>query len=250
MSDLRGKVALVTGGAGGIGSGICEVLAENGASVIVGYNSSQDAAAALVKKLANADANHTSLAVRVTDTPALAALAKDIESKFGRLDILVNCHGMTKFVDAKDLDALDDALIDRILATNVRGTFATVRALRTLLARNGDGLVVNISSIAPKIGVGSNMMYVASKGAVDTLTHSLALALAPEVRVASVSPGFVATEAATKNFDQSIRDNHMSRTPLKRFTTPRDIGDAIIALTRMTAVTGVIIPVDTGRSLS
>jgi 3-oxoacyl-[acyl-carrier protein] reductase len=251
MTALRGKVALVTGGAGGIGTGICEELADHGATVLVGYNSSRDAAAALAARLANPDAKHAALAVQVTDSPALSALAKQIEQQFGRLDILVNCHGTTKFVDAKDLDALDDALIDRILATNVRGTFATVRALKSLLSRNGDGLVVNISSIAATIGTGSNIIYCASKGAVDTLTHSLALALAPHVRVASVSPGFVATEAATRNFNQALVDSHMSRTPLKRFTKPRDIGSTIIALaTQMTAVTGVIIPVDTGRTLT
>lgn len=247
---LKGKVALVTGGAGGIGGGICEVLAEQGASVIVGYNSSRDAAAALARQLPNQDAGHMALSVPVTDTAALAGMAREIEARYGRCDILVNCHGTTRFVPAEDLDALDDELIDRVLATNVRGTFATVRALRPLLAKEGTGLVVNISSIAAKLAIGSNMMYCASKAAVDTLTQSLALALSPQVRVVSVSPGLVETEAA-KKFDQAWKDNHIARTPLKRLTTPRDIGQTVVALaTHMTAVTGVIIPVDAGRSLT
>ena len=250
MASLNGKIALVTGGAGGIGSGICEVLAEEGATVLVGYNSSRDEAAALAERLPNRDAGHMACAVPVTDSPALAALARSIEERHGRLDILVNCHGATRFVAADDLDGLDDALIDRVLSTNVRGTFATVRALRALLARDGNGLVVNISSIAAKLAIGSNIMYCASKAAVDTLTQSLALTLAPQIRVVSVSPGLVVTESA-KKFDPSFLDGHIARTPLKRLTTPRDIGSTIVGLAvYMTAVTGVIIPVDAGRSLT
>ena len=250
MTSLNGKIALVTGGAGGIGSGICEVLAEHGATVIVGYNSSRNEAAALADRLPNRSAGHAAHAVPVTDSVALAALARQLEAQHGRLDILVNSHGATRFVPAEDLDALDDELIDRVLATNVRGTFATVRALRTLLARDGSGLVVNISSIAAKLAIGSNIMYCASKGAVDTLTKSLALALAPRVRVVALSPGLVETEAA-KKLDRSFLDGHIARTPLQRLTTARDIGSAVVALaTQMTTVTGVIIPVDAGRSLN
>ena len=251
MSEsLKGKVALVTGGAGGIGRGICEVLAAEGATVIVGYNRSRDEAAALVDRLPHPAAGHLALAVPVTDSAALAALANGLAQRPGRLDILVNCHGTTRFVAAQDLDALDDELIDRVLATNVRGTFATVRALRPLLARDGTGLVVNISSIAATLAIGSNIMYCASKAAVDTLTRSLALALAPQIRVVSVSPGLVLTESA-KNFEPAFLDGHVQRTPLKRLSTPQDIGRSVVALaTLLTAVTGVILPVDAGRSLS
>ena len=251
MSEsLKGKVALVTGGAGGIGRGICEVLAAEGATVIVGYNRSRDEAAALVDRLPHPAAGHLALAVPVTDSAALAALAIGLAQRPGRLDILVNCHGTTRFVAAQDLDALDDELIDRVLATNVRGTFATVRALRPLLARDGTGLVVNISSIAATLAIGSNIMYCASKAAVDTLTRSLALALAPQIRVVSVSPGLVLTESATK-FEPAFLDGHVQRTPLKRLSTPQDIGRSVVALaTHLTAVTGVILPVDAGRSLS
>jgi 3-oxoacyl-[acyl-carrier protein] reductase len=250
MPTLDGKIALVTGGAGGIGSGICEVLAEHGATVIVAYNSSRNEAAALADRLSGPNAKHVAYAAPVTDSAALKELAQKIGEQYGRCDILVNSHGATRFVAADDLDALDDELIDRVLATNVRGTFATVRALRGLLARDGNGLVVNISSIAAKLAIGSNIMYCASKAAVDTLTKSLALALAPRVRVVSVSPGLVLTEAAEK-FDQSFLDGHIARTPLKRLTTPRDIGNTVVAVAaHMTAVTGIVIPVDAGRSLS
>ena len=249
MTGLDGKVALVTGGAGGIGCGICEVLAEHGATVIVGFHNARDEAQALAGRLPHSGAGHAASAAPVTDSAALSALARQIEAQHGRCDILVNCHGTTRFVAADDLDALDDDLIDRVLATNVRGTFATVRALKHLLARDGNGLVVNISSIAAQLAIGSNIMYCASKAAVDSLTRSLALALAPRVRVVSVSPGFVETEAA-KKFDRDWLDRHVARTPLKRLTTAREIGTTVLALaTHLTAVTGVVIPVDAGRSL-
>ena len=247
---LNGKVALVTGGAGGIGQGICQVLAEAGATVLVGYHRSRGEAAALVAKLPNPAARHAAYAAPVTDSAALAELARTIEQQHGRLDILVNCHGTTRFVAADDLDALDDELIDRVLTTNVRGVFATVRALKKLLQAGDDGLVVNISSIAATLAIGSNIMYCASKGAVDTLTRSLALALAPKVRVCAVSPGLVLTDSAQK-FDPAFLEGHSNRSPLKRLTTPRDIGTAVLALaTQLTAVTGLIIPVDTGRTLT
>ena len=250
ISDLTGKIALVTGGAGGIGSGICEVLAECGARVIIGYNTSRHAAAMLATQLANQSAEHASVALQVTDSNALNALAHDIQARHHRLDILVNTHALTRTVPADDLDGLDDELIDRMLATNVRGTFATARAFKSLLAQRDDGLIVNISSIAAKLAIGSNIMYCASKAAIDTMTQSLALALAPKIRVVAVAPGLVRTEAS-KKFAPSLLENHISRTPLKRLTTPRDIGETIVALaTHLKMVTGVIIPVDAGRSLN
>lgn len=250
MKTLKGKFALVTGGAGGIGQGICEVLAEAGASVIVGYHSSAAAAEALAARLPPAPLPHRACRVPVTDSKALAALASELEADPARLDLLVNCHGTTRFVPADDLDALDDALFDRVMATNVRGSFATVRALRPLLSASGEGLVVNISSIAAQLAIGSNIAYCASKAALDTLTRSLALALAPRIRVCAVAPGLVLTESASR-FDPAFLDGHRSRSPLRELAAPQDIGRAVLALaTHLTGSTGVVVPVDAGRSIA
>ncbi len=118
-----------------------------------------------------------------------------------------------------DLDALDDALIDTILATNVRGAFAAVRALRPLLEKStlpGGGVVVNLSSAAGNIAIGSNVMYCASKAALDNMTKSLGRALAPRIRVVSVAPALVDTEFVT-SLDQGWHDEQAARTPLGRF---------------------------------
>lgn len=245
-SSLDGKIALVTGATGGIGSQIVRRLAEEGASVTIGYNRSVHAADELRASLGRG--KHLAAEAVVTDSSCLLRLASQIDATFGRLDILVNCAGVTRFVPHPDLDSLDDALIDRIFAVNVRGVIASTRAMRHLLDRSG-GLVVNISSIAGVTAMGSNIAYCASKAAVDNLTKSLARALAPKIRVVSVSPGLVDTEFV-KGLDASWRDMQPSRTPLGRLGTPDDVADAVLAAaTHLLFATGIVMPVDGGRPL-
>ena len=241
---------MVTGGTGGIGAAICRRLAEAGATVVVGYHSSEASARELALSLPTATRAHAAISAPVTDSGALANMATEVASRFGGCDLLVNCAGTTRFVPHGDLDALDDALIDQILATNVRGPFAAVRALRPLLKRSGAGLVVNISSIAAVSAMGSNIMYCASKAAVDNMTKSLARALAPEIRVLSVSPGLADTEFV-KSLDIAWRNEQCSRTPLRRLAMPEEVADAVIAAaTYLKFTTGAVIPVDGGRQLT
>jgi len=239
-------VAVVTGGAGGIGSVICRKLAEAGMSVVVGYNRSAEKAEGLAKELPGA--GHSARYAPVTDSAALTALATGIE----RCDALVNCAGTTRFVKHSDLHALDDALIDTILATNVRGAFAAVRALRPLLEKStlpGGGVVVNLSSAAGNIAIGSNVMYCASKAALDNMTKSLGRALAPSIRVVSVAPALVDTEFV-KSLDQGWHDEQAARTPLGRLATPEEVATAVTAvITTLTFTTGAILAVDGGRTL-
>ncbi|PXW97548.1 3-oxoacyl-[acyl-carrier protein] reductase [Sphaerotilus hippei] len=254
MNSLNGQVAVVTGGAGGLGEAICIGLAQAGCAVVVGYHSSEGPARALAGRLPPAALPHAALRCPVTDSAALAALAVEVGRRYGRCDLLVNCAGTTRFVPHGDLDALDDALIDQILATNVRGPIAAVRALRPLLAaprtEGGTGLVVNISSIAAVTAMGSNIAYCASKAAVDNLTKSLARALAPAVRVLSVSPGLADTEFV-KSMDVGWRDEQAGRTPLQRLALPEEVAAAVVAAaTHLTFTTGAVIPVDGGRPLA
>ena len=243
-------VAVVTGGAGGIGSAICRKLAEAGMSVVVGYNRSAESAEKLAKELPGA--GHSARYAPVTDSAALTALAAGIAKEYARCDALVNCAGTTRFVKHSDLDALDDALIDTILATNVRGAFAAVRALRPLLEKStlpGGGVVVNLSSAAGNIAIGSNVMYCASKAALDNMAKSLGRALAPSIRVVSVAPALVDTEFV-KSLDPAWRDEQAARTPLGRLATPEEIAAAVTAvITTLTFTTGTILAVDGGRTL-
>ena len=152
-----------------------------------------------------------------------------VDKRHARLDLLVNSAGITRFVPHGDLDALDDALISRILDVNVRGVIASVRAALPLMRRGGGGAIVNISSIAGVTAMGSNIAYCASKAAVDNLTKSLARALAPDIRVVSVSPGLVDTEFV-RGLDQSWRDEQAGRTPLRRLAEPEEVARAVLAV--------------------
>lgn len=244
-------VAVVTGGSGGIGAAICRALASGGFSVVVGYNSSAQAAKDLLASLP--DGAHTALQAQVTDSASLKQLAVEVAARYGRCDVLVNCAGTTRFVPHPDLEGLDDQLIDSILATNVRGSFAAVRAFAPLLKESplrGGGVIVNISSVAARTATGSNVMYCASKAALDNMTASLARALAPNIRVISVSPGLVDTEFV-KSLDINWRNQQVNLTPLKRLATPEDVGSTVLSAVRdLTFSTGCILPVDGGRPIN
>jgi 3-oxoacyl-[acyl-carrier protein] reductase len=260
---LKNKIALVTGGAGGIGSAICKKLAEEGASVIVTYNSNAEKAQNLVETLqcnvSTKGGNHAIFHAPTTDFEKLKTLADFIKTKYGRLDILVNNAGVTTPVAHNDLEGLTDEWIDKIMQTNVRGTFAMIRACKDLLLAaatqnpklktQNPSLVVNISSVAATIGIGSNVAYCASKAAIDSITRSLGRALAPEIRVVSVSPGLVLGEYAS-GFPPEFIQSSTDLTPIGRLATPEDVANTIYALsTYLTFTTGSIIPVDGGRAL-
>ncbi|AWW00431.1 SDR family NAD(P)-dependent oxidoreductase [Arcticibacterium luteifluviistationis] len=244
------KTVLVTGGAGEIGSAISKKFAENGYAVIITYNS--NAAKAETVKAALPGENHSIFHAPNINPEKISALKHFVVEKYGRLDVLVNNAGITTPVPHDDLDALSDEWIDKIMQTNFRGSFAMVRAMKDLLVQSAGtetSLIVNISSIAGIYGIGSNVAYCASKAAVDSMTRSLARALAPKVRVVSVSPGFVEGEY-TKSFDPKFLQNQMENTPLERFAQGEDVANAVFSVaSHLTFSTGNIITVDGGRLL-
>lgn len=245
---LKGKVAVVTGGSGGIGAAICRHLAEAGAQVSFTWRKGEVAARELLATLPGT--GHRARQLSVEDSAGLDAFAADVSREKGRCDMLVNCAGITRFVPHAEMDALDDAFIDEIFRVNWRGAFAAVRAFRSLLAATHDGLVVNISSIAGVTGMGSNVAYCASKAALDSMTKSLARALAPDIRVVSVSPGLVDTDFV-KGLDQRWRDEQAQKTPLRRLASAEEIGAAVLAVaTTLRYSNGCIIPIDGGRPLA
>jgi 3-oxoacyl-[acyl-carrier protein] reductase len=245
---LRGKLALVTGGAGGIGSAICHLLAREGAHLLITYHQRADRADALIAELPGH--GHAALRLSVRDKADIDAAAQAVATAHGRLDILVNNAGTTRVVPHADLDALDDALIDDIFATNWRGAFGMVRAFRPLLEAAGAGVVVNISSIAGNTAVGSNIAYCASKAAMDNMTKSLARALAPKIRVVSVAPGWVMGDYA-RSADPAYLQRQRELTPLGRIAEADDVARAVYAAVALLGFTnGAIIPVDGGRPLN
>lgn len=249
MKPLEGKVIVVTGATGGIGKAICQVLAQAGANIVIGFNQREAEAQQIIDQLPVVMNGHLVCQTHVTDSENLTLAAKHVAKQFGRCDVVVNCAGTTRFVEHSDLDALDDQLIDQILQTNVRGVIATVRAFKSLLVESGNSVVINISSIAARTAMGSNIAYCASKAAVDNLTMSLARALAPKIRVFSISPGLSDTEFV-KGLDDGWRNQQSELTPLGRLAQPDEVADAVlVAISHLTFTTGAVLPVDGGRPL-
>ncbi|TFZ04988.1 SDR family NAD(P)-dependent oxidoreductase [Ramlibacter rhizophilus] len=250
QTRLDGKVAVIAGGTGAIGLATARRLAALGAACVLLHRGDPQAAQARADELpAPSEGRHGALRADITDSATLVQAAAAVREGWKRCDILVNSAGFTRPVPAADLDGLDDALIDALMQANFRGVFATIRAFAPLLKESGDGLIANVSSIAGFTGTGSNLAYVAAKAGVDIVGEALAKALAPAVRVVSVSPGVVASGFVPgRGADFNART--AATTPLGRVGQPDDVAAAIEALaTTLRFVTGTRLVVDGGRHL-
>lgn len=244
---LEGRVAVVTGGSSGIGAATVRRLAAGGARVVVGYNTGAERAAALVADLPGE--GHRAMHLPMQDTATINAVAAEVRAAYGRCDILVNSAGFTRAVPHADLDALDDATFDRILITNIRGPFATIRAFAPLLRESGDAVVINVSSLSASTGMGSSIAYCASKAGLDTMGMSLARVLGPEIRVLSVSPAAVATDFVPGRSRATV-EKQAATTPLRTVAEADDVALTILgAITHLRLTTGSVIVVDGGRHL-
>ena len=242
-NPLAGQSAVVLGGSGGIGAATARLLAEAGATVAVVANTDPARARSVVDTLTGD--GHGAHACAIEDSDALARLA----SAVGRADILVNSAGFTRAIAHADLDALDDATFDRIMVVNTRAAFAAVRVFAPLLRAGGNGLVVNVGSISATTAVGSNIAYCAAKAGMDVMGAALARALAPSIRVLTVSPGVVDTDFVPGR-DKAARDRTAASTPLRRVCTPEDVAAAVLGCaTSLRFSTGTVIQVDGGRHL-
>ncbi|QBY50151.1 SDR family NAD(P)-dependent oxidoreductase [Cupriavidus oxalaticus] len=245
-SPLSGKVAVILGGTGSIGFAAGETLARLGASIVLTGRDADKAASAAAALPAG---NHLAAVAEVADSASLRALADEVICHYCRADMLVNTAGFTRAIPHADLDALDDALIDELFAINWRGQFAAIRAFAPHLRASGDGLVVNVGSIAGRNGQGSNVAYCAAKAGLDAMAMSLGRALAPQIRVLNVSPGVVDSDFVPGR-DSSFNERAARTTPLQRIGQAQDVADAIAACaTSLRFATGTTIVVDGGRQL-
>lgn len=246
--ELKGRVAVITGGSSGIGAATARRMAAAGATIAVGYNAGTDRAAALARELPGS--GHIPLHTPMEDSDALRRAAAEVERRLGRCDVLVNSAATTRAVPHADLEALDDALIDRVLTANVRGPFATIRAFAPLLRRSGDAVIVNISSLAAITGTGSSIIYGASKAALDTIGVSLARVLGPDgIRVVGISPSAVATDFVPGRSREAV-ERQAATSPLRTVTEADDVALAVMAaVTQLRLTTGTVILVDGGKHL-
>jgi len=256
QDGFKGKTAIVTGSATGIGAAIAIGLAARGANVVVNFSKSEAEAAATADAVGRHGAGVHVVRGNVAEDQDCRNIAGAALEAFGRIDILVNNAGTTKFAVHHDLDALSAKDFADIYAVNVIGPFQMIRASASALKASAAGSVVNISSVAGTSGLGSSVAYAASKGALNTMTLSLARALAPEIRVNAVCPGYVETRWFTDRFgaEQTARisSEQAATTPLRHAGQPDDIADAAIFLcgTASRHITGEMLQVDGGMHLS
>jgi len=241
--SLKGKVALVTGSSSGIGAATARLLAGRGAVVVVNSATSVEAGRALAAELDGASYVQADIA----DPDEARRLVADAVAAHGRLDLLVNNAGTTEVIAHPDFDAVTPEVWRRILDTNVVGTWSVTVAAMPHLRANGDGSVVNVSSVAGHSARGSSIPYAVSKAAVSHMTELMANVVGPEVRVNAVAPGLVDTPW-TADWDV-VRTFVQTQAPLQRSGTPEDIAHVILGLLTARYMTGEIVMVDGGLRL-
>ena len=251
--ELKNAVCIVTGSASGIGAASAILLAAKGARVVVNYSKSEDAARETLKACEAAGAEALLVKADVAQDAECRRLAQAALDKWGRIDALVNNAGATKFADHANLDALSAEDFQRIYAVNVIGAYQMVRACAPAMKKSGHAAVVNVSSIASKNGMGSSIAYAASKGALNTLTMSLARVLGPEIRVNAVCPGMIDTKWLRGGYGPryaAIEARYQQGTPLGRPGKPEEVAGVIVWLIEgADLVTGDTIMVDSGMHM-
>jgi len=243
MSELSGKVAIVTGSSSGIGESTAHRLAELGAHVVVNSSSSVDAGKKVASSLAT---KGTYIQADISDQAQGRHLVDETLKMFGKLDILVNNAGWTTLVQHRDLDGLTDEIFDKTFKVNVYGTWWLTKAAIPHLRKSDDGNVVNITSIAGVRPVGSSMAYAMTKAALNHMTVLLAKSYGP-VRFNAVAPGLVQTPW-TK--DWGVMHDFVSKaSPLKRSAYASDCSEAVLGVIRNPHMTGQVLVIDGGLTL-
>jgi 3-oxoacyl-[acyl-carrier protein] reductase len=250
--DLKNAVGIVTGSATGIGAACAVRLAERGCHAVINYTKSEAEAAATAAACERLGVQTLIVKANVADDADCRRMAEAALAKWGRIDALVNNAGITKFArDHRDLDALQAEDFQRIYAVNVIGAYQMTRAVVPAMKKQGHGAIVNVSSIGGMRGSGSSIAYAASKGALNTMTLSLARALAPEIRVNAVCPGLVETRwvrdgAGTEAYAK-FKAHYEQSAALRKVVLPEDVARAIVWLLEgADLVTGESIVVDGG----
>jgi 3-oxoacyl-[acyl-carrier protein] reductase len=246
--DLRGAVALVTGGNGGLGQHICHALAKEGAHVAVMYAQSRDQAEGVARELASRyQVNAAAFACDITDGAAVQQLVGQVTARFGRLDILVNDAAYNKSIPFGDLDGLTQPEWDRIIDVNLTGPMRLIKAVAPVMKAQGQGRIVNIASVAGLHPTGSSIAYAVSKAGLIHLTRCMAVALAPEALVNCVAPGLLEGTRATANLRPDQIERSAAGALLKKAANKEDCADMVVTMCRTDTMTGQTVVIDAGR---
>lgn len=245
--DLEGRVALVTGGGTGLGRQTAFGLAGEGVLVAVNYSRSRQAAKQVVREIEGRGGRSMAVRADVTDGRAVASMVASVEEGLGPVDILVNNAGITHYVPFTDLDAVTADIWGRIMDVNVAGAFLCSQAVAPGMRDRGAGKIVNVASNSALTDAGSSIPYVVSKAALVSLTRCLARALAPDIQVNAVAPGWMLTEWIDRHVPpgraEEIRAGAVPLVPVE------DVVRSLIGLITNDSVTGAVAVVDRGEML-
>ena len=246
--DLKGKVALVTGGNGGLGQRICHALAKEGVHIAVMYARSRDQAEGVARELKSSyQVNAHAFACDITDDAAVKGLIGEVTKVFGRIDILINDAAYNLSIPFGDLDSLSMEVWDRIMATNLTGPMRLTKAVAPIMKAQGVGRIVNIASVAGLSPTGSSIAYAVSKAGLIHLTRCMAVALAPETLVNCVAPGLLDGTRATANLKPEQVERSASSSLLKKPADKDDCADMVVTMCRTETMTGQTVVIDAGR---
>ena len=256
MADNKRKVAIVTGSATGVGAAAAIMLAERNCNVVINYSSKQQAAEEVADTCRRHGVEVLVSGADVARDDQCRELVKMAQDRWGRLDALVNNAGTTKFVDHSNLEGLSAEDFQRIYAVNVIGAYQMTRAANAVMQQqDSGGSIVNVASTAAINGIGSSIAYAASKGALVTMTLSLARVLGPRVRVNAICPGFIEGDWLRKGMGdqryEAVMKSNRDSAPLGVNATPETVAEAILHfIAGPSVVTGETLIVDGGRHLN
>lgn len=244
-------MALVTGASSGIGRAEAIALAKAGYDVAVNYSRNAEGARETAAACSGCGVEALVVQCDVADEPSVIAMFDEIRAHFGRLDVLCNNAGTTIKTPASEFDQVTVEEWDHVMGVNVRGVFLVTKHAAALLRASDDGCVINTNSVVGARPSAQALPYAASKGALWTMTKSLAGALGPRgVRVNGVAPGWMSSEWMERMLGENysgLMERRARQTPLRRVVTPDDVADSVMSLIeRNKAVTGVILVVDGG----
>ncbi len=242
------KIAVVTGGSRGIGRAVAKKLASLGMTVVINYRSNDAEAEAALREIKEAGGEGALYRADVSKLAEVRAMFRDISKTYGSIDVLVNNAGIVR--DEYVL-MLSEESIDKCLDLNVKGYLYCAQQATLKMFRRKSGVIVNVSSVSSQVALPGQAVYGATKGAVNSMTRTMATELAPYgIRVNAVAPGFVATEMIDA-LPEEKREEYLSRIPMHRFATPEEVAEAVafLATDASSYMTGQVMYLDGGLSL-
>jgi|TARA_B100000809_G_scaffold75992_1_gene73690 3-oxoacyl-[acyl-carrier protein] reductase len=251
---MKGKVAIVTGSATGVGAATAVMLAQKGCNVVINYTRSKEEAMATAQLVEQHNVESLVFQADVSNDDDCQSMVEAAIKKWGKIDYLVNNAGKTKFNPFENLEGLSSKDFLDIYSVNVVGPYQMIKAVVPYMKKQGGGAIVNDSSLAGINGVGSSIAYVTSKAALNVMTKSLAHVLGPEIRINTVAPGPIKTrwlkEGMSDEAYSALIEQAEKELPLRQVATPEDVAETLVwFLEGAKLITGEVLIVDSGAHL-